>query len=32
MPKRDHIIPHGDGVRVIVDLAIEKEHSSSRSA
>jgi hypothetical protein len=28
-PKRDHIIPHGDDVRVVVDLAVEKEHSSS---
>ena len=30
-PKRDHIIPHGDDVRVVVDLAVEKEHSSSVS-
>ena len=31
MPQRDHIIPHGDDVRVALDLAVEKEHSSSVS-
>jgi hypothetical protein len=29
-PHPDQIIPHGDGVRVVVDLAIEMEQPSSR--
>ena len=29
-PHPDHVIPHGDGVRVVVDLAIETEDGSSR--